>query len=133
MSDVKMFGVEVVEIDYDPNVVSYETLINLFFRSIDPLDAGGQFCDRGRQYSSAIFPSNDGERKIAERIKAEINASGVLPGDIVTPILPATPFYAADDYHQDYYKKNPIRYKYYRGGSGRDDFIEENWKDVNLK
>ena len=118
---------EAVEILYDPRQVSYEELIDLFWRQIDPTDAGGQFVDRGPQYASAVF-YHDGEQKlVAEASRSKLEKRGVYDKPIVTPILPATTFYAAEDYHQDYYRKNPLRYKYYRHGSGRDRYLDQVW------
>ena len=120
---------EVVQITFDPNVVSYETLVEIFWRQFDPTDAGGSFYDRGMQYTSAIFYHNEAQKKIAEASKARLEESGVFDKKIVTPIRPAAPFYPAEDYHQDYYKKNPSHYQRYRSGSGRDAFIRKIWGD----
>lgn len=122
--------IEVVRITYDPKLVSYNTLLDTFWRQIDPTDAGGQFVDRGHGYISAIFALDEEQRKFAEASKAALAASGVFAKPIVTPILPAATFYPAEEYHQDYYRNNPIRYNYYRSRSGRDDFLEKTWKDV---
>lgn len=116
---------EAVQITYDPSRVSYEELLNVFWRSVDPTDAGGQFCDRGRSYETAIFVENDEQRRVAEESKAAADAA--LDGDIVTPIEPAGQFYPAEDYHQDYYNKNPLQYKYYRWSCGRNARINEVW------
>jgi len=118
---------EVIEITYDSNKVSYEELLDVFWRNIDPLDAKGQFCDKGPQYLSGIFVANDTEREAAQKSRDALQASGVLPGEIVTEILDAAKFYKAEDYHQNYYKKNPLRYKYYRNGCGRDKRLEQLW------
>lgn len=122
--------IEVVRIVYDPTVISYTKLLDTFWRQIDPTDAGGQFVDRGHGYTSAIFALNEEQQKLAEASKAALAASGVFNKPIVTPILPAATFYPAEEYHQDYYRNNPIRYNYYRSRSGRDDFLEKTWKDV---
>lgn len=117
--------IESVRVAYDPRRVSYAALVDHFFRTIDPLDGGGQFCDRGSQYRSAIFVANEQERRVAEGIKAKLAAA--LSKPIATDILPAARFYPAEDYHQDYYKKNPIRYKFYRHNCGRDARVEKVW------
>lgn len=127
--------VEAIRISYDPTRVSYRQLLDVYWRNIDPLDAGGQFCDRGHEYTAAIFYRNDEERKLAEESKAEVE--NLLGRTVSTVIRPATPFYAAEDYHQDYYRKNPLRYKYYRFSCGRDQRLEELWgkpdKDAPVK
>jgi len=119
--------IESVKITYDPEKVSYERLLEVFWMQIDPTDAGGQFVDRGSSYVSAIFYLSDEQRELAEKSKRELAESGRFTEPIVTPILKAKPFYPAEQYHQDYYKKNPIRYWYYRRGSGRDKFLEKVW------
>ena len=116
---------EAVTVLYDPKRVSYAALVRHFFQTVDPGDAGGQFCDRGESYRTAIFAKNAEERKIAEAAKAEANRQ--LGGKVVTPVLAASRFYAAETYHQDYYKKNPVRYRYYRYRCGRDARLEEVW------
>jgi len=118
---------EAVRIDYDPAKVSYATLLEVFWRNIDPLDAKGQFCDKGPMYRSAIFPVDEAQRAAAEASKAALDKSGKLPGKVVTEILPAAPFYDAEDYHQDYYKKNSLKYTYYRWNCGRDRRLEQVW------
>ncbi len=118
---------ESVEIIYDPTKVSHEKLLDVFWRQIDPTDAGGQFGDRGSQYRSAIFYLDEEQKKLAEKSRDELAASGRFEKPIVTEILPAGKFYRAEGYHQDYYKKNPIRYKIYRFGSGRDKFLDRVW------
>ena len=118
---------EAIEIHYDPEIVSYEKLLEVFWMQIDPTDADGQFVDRGNQYRSAIFYLNDGQKKMAEASKQQLEESGRFDKPIVTEITAAGKFYPAEEYHQDYYSKNPIRYWYYRGGSGRDDFLEKVW------
>jgi peptide methionine sulfoxide reductase msrA/msrB len=122
--------VEVVQISYDPSIISYETLLDVFWRNINPLDAGGQFNDRGPQYRSAIFYHNDEQKKLAEHSKEALNASGRFDHPIVTEIIPATTFYPAEEYHQNYAEKNPIRYKTFRYLSGRDAFIKKAWNGV---
>lgn len=116
---------EAVRIVYDPDKVSFDRLLYVFWRTVDPTDAGGQFCDRGSSYKTAIFVANNEERKEAEASKRK--AEKTLGKKIVTPIVDATPFYDAEDYHQDYYTKNPVRYKIYRYGCGRDARIEQLW------
>jgi peptide-methionine (S)-S-oxide reductase len=121
---------EAVEIKYDPSKVSYEKLLEVFWHNIDPLDGRGQFCDKGSQYLSAIFPKNDEERALAEASKAAVAPKVGGLNAIKTQILPASPFYAAEDYHQDYYTKNPVRYKFYRWNCGRDQRLEQLWGDA---
>lgn len=106
--------VEAVQIKYDSSKLSYATLLDVFWRQIDPTDDGGSFVDRGQHYRSIIFFHNEEQRKIAEKSKQRLDASGIYSKSIVVPIKPATVFYLAEEYHQDYYKKNPIRYGYYR-------------------
>ena len=118
---------EVVEITYNPKIVSYDKLLDVFWHQINPTDAGGQFVDRGYAYSSGIFYLNDEQSKLAQASKVRMETSGVFGKPIVTPIKPAQTFYAAEDYHQDYYKKNPVRYWYYRKGSGRDQYLDKIW------
>jgi len=118
---------EAVKVHYDPEVISFSQLLDLFWRHVDPTDPGGQFVDRGAQYRSVIFYHNDLQRELAEVSKQELNKSGQFEAPVTTEILEAGKFYAAEDYHQDYYKKNPIRYKLYRIGSGRDRFLEAHW------
>jgi peptide methionine sulfoxide reductase msrA/msrB len=125
--------VEAVQVVYDPAKVNYEKLLEVFWRHVDPTDAGGQFMDRGSQYRSVIFYANDQERSLAEASKKSLAASGRFSKPIVTDILPLGPFYPAEDYHQDYYKKNPVRYHWYRSGSGRDQFLEKVWADMQDK
>ena len=117
--------IESVRIVYDPRRVSYATLVDRFFRTIDPTDGGGQFCDRGEQYRSAIFVANAEERRIAEAAKARAERQTGRP--IATLILPRGTFWPAEEYHQDYYRKNPVRYRFYRWNCGRDAQIERVW------
>ncbi|WP_226666348.1 peptide-methionine (R)-S-oxide reductase MsrB [Metabacillus litoralis] len=119
--------VEAVQIEYDPDVISYEQLLEVFWRQIDPTDAGGQFVDRGPQYVSEIFYHNNEQKNIAEKSKQKLAESGRFDEKIVTVIVPAKTFYKAEEYHQDYYKKNELRYKYYRNNSGRDNFLDKAW------
>ena len=117
--------IEVLKVEYDPAKVTYDTLLDVFWRQVDPFDAGGQFCDRGKQYGTAIFAGSDEERKKAEASKDDVAKR--LNKPVVTPVLPAATFYPAEDYHQDYYKKNPVRYQYYRYSCGRDKRLEQVW------
>jgi len=118
---------EAVQVVYDPKKVSYEKLLEVFWRNVDPTDAGGQFCDRGDQYRTGIFFHDDDQKRVAEISKAAVEKSKPFKQPIVTKLVAATEFYPAEDYHQDYYMKNPIRYKIYRGGCGRDKRLEELW------
>ncbi|MNK08758.1 Peptide methionine sulfoxide reductase MsrA [compost metagenome] len=118
---------EAVQITYNPEIFPYQKLLDLFWQQIDPTDAGGQFHDRGDSYRTAIFYHNEEQRVLAEASKQKLAESGRFDKPIVTPILPAAPFYAAEEYHQGYHKKNPAHYKRYRKGSGRQDFIETHW------
>jgi len=118
---------EAVEVRYDPAVVSYEELLDVFWRNIDPLDGGGQFCDRGGPYRSAIFYQTDSQRQAAEASRKALEASRALRGEVATQIVAATEVYPAEPYHQDYYQKNPIRYKFYRYSCGRDRRLETLW------
>jgi methionine-S-sulfoxide reductase len=118
---------EAVRVVYDPRKVSYEKLLDVFWRNIDPTAVDGQFVDVGRQYRSAIFYHDDEQKRLAEISRDQLAASGRFEGPIVTEIVPAGPFYPAEEYHQDYYRKNPIRYQWYRWGSGRDQFLEKVW------
>lgn len=122
--------VEAVKVIYDPQKISYAELLDVFWRHVDPTDAGGQFVDRGSQYRSVIFYANDEERQLAESSKKTLAASGRFERSIATDILPLGEFFEAEAYHQDYHKKNPLRYKWYRSGSGRDRFLEQTWAGV---
>lgn len=122
---------EAVQVRYDPAVVTYERLLDVYWRNVDPIDAGGQFCDRGDQYRSAIFVHDQKQRQAALESKAALERSGRLSQPIVTPVAQAETFYPAEDYHQDYAKKNPLRYTYYRNGCGRDQRLEELWKGTS--
>jgi peptide methionine sulfoxide reductase msrA/msrB len=124
---------EAIQVTFDPAQITYSQLLDAFWRQIDPTDAGGQFVDRGPQYRSAIFYHNDEQKRLAEKSRQELAASGKYDKPIVTEILKAAVFYKAEAYHQDYYKKNPIRYKYYRHRSGRDEYLDKIWgKDRNV-
>lgn len=119
--------VEAVQVFYNPRQVSYQALLDYFWRHIDPTDAGGQFVDRGPQYRSVIFTHNEEQQRLAEASKQALAKSGRFAKPIVTEILPFTTFTPAEAYHQDYAKKNPVRYKYYRWNSGRDQFLQKVW------
>lgn len=120
---------EAVQITYNPEIFPYEKLLQLYWQQIDPTDPGGQFYDRGQSYQTAIFYHNEEQRQLAEESKQKLADSGVFTKPIVTQILPAKPFYPAETYHQDYYKKNPERYQAYQIGSGRSSFIKNHWGD----
>jgi peptide methionine sulfoxide reductase msrA/msrB len=118
---------EAVRVRFDPSRVSYRRLLEVYWRQIDPTDTGGQFADRGSQYRTAIFFHDETQRRLAETTKAELARSGRFDGPIVTEIVPAGAFHAAEEDHQDYYRKNPMRYASYRAGSGRKGFLERTW------
>ena len=118
---------EAVQVTYDPAKVSYDRLLEVFWRNVDPLDAGGQFCDRGEQYRTAIFVHDEEQRRLAEQSKQALVDSKGFDGPIVTEIVTAGPFYPAEEYHQDYYEKNPLRYKFYRWNCGRDQRLAQVW------
>lgn len=118
---------EAIQVVYDPERVTYEELLEVFWHNIDPLDGGGQFCDRGSQYRPAIFFEGDEQRRAAEASKQALTDSGRLPRPIVTEITPLEAFYPAEDYHQDFYKKSPVRYTSYRAGCGRDRRLKQLW------
>ena len=120
--------VEAVEVVYDPQQITYEKLLDIFWRQIDPTDNQGQFVDRGRQYRPEIFYLNEKQRALAERSRRELAKKSIFNRPINTEITPFTTFYPAEDYHQDYYKKNPIRYYFYRTRSGRDKFLKKKWQ-----
>jgi peptide-methionine (S)-S-oxide reductase len=120
---------EAVQVRYDPAKISYEELLKVFWRNVDPLTPNRQFCDGGSQYRSAIFYHDAGQRRLAEQSKAALEQSGRFRQPIVTQLTAAMQFYPAEDYHQDYYRKNPLRYKFYRKSCGRDQRLEELWGD----
>jgi peptide methionine sulfoxide reductase msrA/msrB len=120
--------IEAVEIVFDPARVSYRQLLEVYWQQVDPTDAGGQFGDRGHSYTTAIFYNSPEQKELAEDSKKELQASGIFSKPLVTPILQAVKFYPAEDYHQDYYQRNPIRYRFYRKGSGRDRFLDKIWE-----
>ena len=119
---------EAVQITFDPGKISYKEILEIFWQQIDPTDAGGQFGDRGSSYQTAVFYHSEEQKQQAEQSKKELEENGPFNRPIVTPILPAKTFYPAEQYHQDYYKKNPSHYQRYNVGSGRAGFIERHWK-----
>ena len=118
---------EVVQVVYDPAKVSYEKLLEVFWRNIDPTVRDQQFCDVGSQYRTGIFVHDEEQKRLAEASKAALEKSKPFKAPLVTPVQAAGEFWPAEDYHQDYYKKNPVRYKYYRTGCGRDDRLKQLW------
>jgi peptide methionine sulfoxide reductase msrA/msrB len=125
---------ESVEVIYDPSKISYQKLLDVFWHQINPTDAGGQFVDRGESYTTAIFYHNEEQKRLAEESKRKLEESGRFDKPIVTAIRPAGPFYPAEEYHQDYWKKNPIRYEFYRYNSGRDQYLDKVWgKERNME
>ena len=118
---------EAVQITFDPAVISYDEILSVYWRQIDPTDAGGQFCDRGSSYKTAIYYHTEQQREQAETAKRKLDQSGLFQKPVVTPILPAVAFYPAETYHQGFYKLNPAHYQSYRRGSGRDQFIALHW------
>jgi peptide-methionine (S)-S-oxide reductase len=127
VSSHKTGHAESVRVTFDPAKVSYSQLVDWFWHNIDPTQTNGQFCDHGSPYRTAIFYATDEQKQIAEQSKKALEASGVLKAPIVTEITPAGPFYEAEDYHQDYYKKNPHRYSFYKHGCGRAQRLEQIW------
>jgi peptide methionine sulfoxide reductase msrA/msrB len=124
---------EAVQITFNPDIFPYEKLVEIFWTLIDPTDPGGQFHDRGDSYKTAIFYHNEEQKRIAEESKQKLEASGKFDKPIVTEILPAKMFYPAEEYHQNYYLKNPLHYRLYKKGSGRQDFIEKHWSQPVCK
>ena len=118
---------EAIRVEYDPARVHYGTLLRVFWRNVDPFDSSGQFCDKGPQYRTGIFPLTNEQRELAEQSKQALISQAAGRAEIVTEILPAGEFYPAEAYHQDYYKKNPSRYKFYRWNCGRDRRLEQIW------
>lgn len=118
---------EAVRVRYDPDLTDYQVLLETFWHNVDPTDAGGQFCDRGSQYRSAIFVHNERQRRLAEASKRALQQDPEAPSPIVTPIEEAGAFYPAEEYHQDYYEKNPLRYRFYKKACGRAGRLEELW------
>ncbi|MDY0219594.1 MAG: peptide-methionine (S)-S-oxide reductase MsrA [Desulfobacterium sp.] len=122
--------VEAVEVLFDPDRIGYAEILDIFWRQVNPTDPGGQFNDRGEHYTTAVFYHSKEQQELALASKKKLEASGKFNKTLVTRILPATSFFPAEEYHQDYYKKNPIRYKFYRQGSGRDNFLDKTWADT---
>jgi len=118
---------EAVQITYDPSEISYEELLDIFWRQVNPTDAGGQFNDRGQQYKTAVFYHDEQQKELAEESKKKLMASKRYNKPIVTEIINASEFFRAEDYHQDYYKKNPVQYNTYRFFSGRDSYLKKIW------
>ena len=118
---------ESVQILYDPAKIPYEKLLDVFWHNVDPTDSSGQFCDRGSQYRPAIFVHDEEQRRLAEASKASLEKTKPFKGPVVIEIVPASAFWPAEEYHQQYHRKNPIRYKYYRHGCGRDARLKELW------
>jgi peptide-methionine (S)-S-oxide reductase len=116
---------ESIDVVYDPEKISYERLLNVYWHNVDPLQAGGQFCDHGRQYRTAIFFHDEAQKNLAEGSKKKVEA--ILKASVATEIVQAGPFYRAEEYHQDFYKKNPVRYHEYRNGCGRDARLRQLW------
>ncbi|GAK10060.1 peptide-methionine (S)-S-oxide reductase MsrA [Geomicrobium sp. JCM 19038] len=119
--------VEAIQIDFDPGVVSYDRLLEIFWMNIDPTDADGQFNDRGDSYKTAIFYHSDEQKDSAEKSRTQLEKSGPFEGKVITPIVPAKVFYDAEEEHQDYHLKNPFHYQLYKRGSGRAGFIKKHW------
>ncbi len=124
---------EAVRVIYDPGKISYKELVETFWRQVDPTDDGGQFADRGGHYRTAIFYGSEEQRAVAEQSRKELDESKIFDRPVVTAILPAKPFYLAEEYHQDYYLKNVVHYSLYKKGSGRQPFIERVWGKDNEK
>lgn len=124
---------EAVQVTYNTDIISYPTLLQTFWRQIDPTDAGGQFHDRGQSYQTAIFYHDEEQKAQAEESRRQLQESGRLAGPIVTQLLPAKEFYPAEEYHQDYHRKNPVHYGQYRRGSGREDYINQVWGKAPLE
>lgn len=118
---------EAIEVQYDPSKLSYDKLLQVFWRNIDPTDAEGQFVDKGSQYKTAIFYHNEEQKTLAEASKKKLGESGKYSKPLVTEILPAQAFYVAEDYHQGYYKTHPFQYRFYKMNSGREQYIEKTW------
>ncbi|WP_432667615.1 peptide-methionine (R)-S-oxide reductase MsrB [Wukongibacter baidiensis] len=121
--------IESIQITYDPSKLSYQKLLEVFFMQINPTDSGGQFVDRGQQYTTAIFFHNEDQKSLAEDYIKDLDALEIFEKPIVTPVIKASIFYPAEEYHQDYYKKSKFKYKFYRSNSGRDQYLEKIWND----
>ncbi|MEJ2157059.1 MAG: peptide-methionine (S)-S-oxide reductase MsrA [Desulfobacteraceae bacterium] len=124
---------EAVQLKFDPVILPYDQLLEIFWQQVDPTDPDGQFVDRGSQYRTAIFFHDDHQRRVAEASKLKLSQSGYFDKPIATEIIPFNIFYPAESYHQGYCKKNPLRYKFYRRNSGRDQFLKKIWEDYSLK
>lgn len=124
---------EAVEVTYEPSKVSYEALVDYYFRTVDPTDPRGQFCDKGDSYRTAVFVGNEAERGIVEAEIEEIEAAGTLPGPIVTKVLDEQTFWPAEDYHQDYHQTATVKYRFYRNGCGRDAALKKLWGDEAMR
>jgi peptide-methionine (S)-S-oxide reductase len=122
--------IEAVQVIYDTKALTYDQVLSWYWHHVDPTDDGGQFCDRGESYETAIFPVDAAQQQAAEASKAALDATGKLPGPIVTRILPGQKFWPAEEYHQDFHQKNPGRYLPYRTGCGRDARVAQVWKDL---
>ncbi|MBW2172994.1 MAG: peptide-methionine (S)-S-oxide reductase MsrA [Deltaproteobacteria bacterium] len=122
---------EAIQVVFNPSMISYSELLDVFWRNIDPTQVDGQFTDRGRQYRTAIFYHSEEQKGLAEASKEALKRSGRFDREIVTEIVPASDFYKAEEYHQEYYKKNPLRYEAYKYGLGRDQFMEKLWGGKN--
>ncbi len=125
--------VEAVQVTYDPSKVDYLTILDVFWRQIDPTDSGGQFFDRGKQYGPTVFYQTPEQKKHAEESKQALEKSGRFPKKIVTEVIPFSTFYPAEQYHQEYYKKNPERYEAFKKGSGREAFLKKAWGKIQVK
>ena len=123
---------EAVQITYDPEVINYEQLLDVYWRQIDPTDEGGQFADRGSQYKTVIFYHDQKQKELAEESKRDLEQSEKYDNPLTTQILPYNNFYAAEDYHQDFYETNPDRYETYKHYSGRESFLKENWPEEKI-
>ncbi|EOB7684821.1 TPA: peptide-methionine (S)-S-oxide reductase MsrA [Staphylococcus aureus] len=123
--------VEAVQITFDPEVTSFENILDIYFKTFDPTDDQGQFFDRGESYQPVIFYHDEHQKKAAEFKKQQLNEQGIFKKPVITPIKPYKNFYPAEDYHQDYYKKNSVHYYQYQRGSGRKAFIESHWGNQN--
>ena len=129
VSSGKTGHLEAINVTYDPSKISYKELLDIFWRQINPTDADGQFADRGPQYKTAIFYHGEEQKNLAEQSKKKLGKSGKFKNPIATKVIPFSTFYKAEEYHQDYYKRRILDYKAYKKGSGREDFIKENWGD----
>jgi len=121
---------ESIEVTYDPSQVTYQQLLDVFWRNVDPITPNAQFCDHGNQYRTALFFHDDNQKQLIDESKQGIESSKTFPGTIVTEIVPASVFYPAEEYHQDFYSKNPIRYKYYKWNCGRAKRLEQLWGEA---